>query len=154
MGKNCMTMFRKIPLYPKLISFGNNVWCASGVTFVTHDVIHKMLNNMTGKEDFSENIGCIDIRDNVFIGANTTILYNVSIGSNTIIAAGSVVNKSLKGGGVYAGVPARYICSIEDFMKKRKNAAQISVTYADDGLSDKTVKAAWKRFRENDEAKI
>ena len=92
-------------------------------------------------------------RVNVFIGANTTILYNVSIGSNTIIAAGSVVNKSLKGGGVYAGVPARYICSIEDFMKKRNNAAQITVSYSDDGLSDKTIKAAWKRFRENDEAK-
>lgn len=44
-GENCMTMFRKIPLYPKLISMGNNVWIASDVLFVPHDVIHKMLNN-------------------------------------------------------------------------------------------------------------
>lgn len=46
MGDNCMTMFRKIPLYPKLISFGNNVWIASNVSFVTHDVIHNVINNM------------------------------------------------------------------------------------------------------------
>ena len=45
MGNNCMTMFRKIPLYPKLISFGDNVWIASNVTFITHDVIHRMINN-------------------------------------------------------------------------------------------------------------
>ena len=29
-GDNCMAMFRKIPLYPKLISIGNNVWIGSG----------------------------------------------------------------------------------------------------------------------------
>lgn len=46
MGDNCMTMFCKIPLYPKLISFGNNVRIASGVSFVTHDVIHSVINNM------------------------------------------------------------------------------------------------------------
>lgn len=28
---NCMMMFQKIPLYPKLISFGDNVWVASDV---------------------------------------------------------------------------------------------------------------------------
>lgn len=49
-GDNCMTMFRKIPLYPKLISLGNNVWVASGVLFITHDVIHRMLNNRTEEE--------------------------------------------------------------------------------------------------------
>lgn len=47
-GDDCMTMFRKIPLYPKLISFGDNVWIASGVSFITHDVIHRMLNNIFG----------------------------------------------------------------------------------------------------------
>lgn len=33
MDDKCMVMFRKIPLYPKLISFGNNVWVASQVIF-------------------------------------------------------------------------------------------------------------------------
>ncbi len=46
MGDNCMIMDRKVPLYAKLISIGNNVQIASNVHFNTHDVTHLMLNNM------------------------------------------------------------------------------------------------------------
>lgn len=103
MGEKCMVMFRKIPLYPQLISMGNNIWIASNVSFITHDVIHAMLNNCVNNHEFQENIGCIEISDNVFIGANSTILYNVRIGQNTIIAAGSLINKDLPGNCVYGG---------------------------------------------------
>lgn len=34
MGNRVMITSRKIPLYSKLISIGNNVWIASGVEFV------------------------------------------------------------------------------------------------------------------------
>ena len=151
MGDNCMTMFRKIPLYPKLISFGNNVWIASGVSFVTHDVIHRMLNNCPhGGGKFNEHIGCIEIKDNVFVGSHTTILYDVLIGSNTIIAAGSLVNKSLPGNGVYAGRPAKYICSIEEFAK-RKRATDIDIIYGKGGLSEETIQNCWEHFRNMNE---
>ena len=149
-GNNCMTMFRKIPLYPKLISFGDNVWIASGVSFVTHDVIHRMLNNKSGGNEFQENIGCIDIRDNVFIGANVTILPNVLIGSDTIVAAGSVVNKSIRGG-VYAGVPAKYVCSLDEFIEKRKQYSQIEISRGTSGLSEETIGACWQRFNDREE---
>ena len=33
-----------LPLYPELVSFGNNVEVASGVRFVTHDAIHGVIN--------------------------------------------------------------------------------------------------------------
>lgn len=144
-GDNCMTMFRKIPLYPKLISLGNNVWIASDVLFVPHDVIHCMLNNKYNTAKYTENIGCIDIRDNVFIGSNSTILPNVTIGSDTIVAAGSLVNKSISGG-VYAGVPAKYVCSLEDFIEKRERYPQIEISRGKGGLSDKTVTDCWNRF--------
>lgn len=147
MGDNCMAMFRKIPLYPKLISFGNNVWIVSDVLFVPHDVIHRMLNNKLETDEFQENIGCIDIEDNVFVGSNTTILPNVTIGSDTIVAAGSLVNKSIRGG-VYAGVPAKYVCSIDAFIEKRKAEPQIEIKRGKGGLSEDTIVAAWKRFRE------
>lgn len=147
MGDNCMAMFRKIPLYPKLISFGNNVWIASDVLFVPHDVIHRMLNNKLETDEFQENIGCIDIEDNVFVGSNTTILPNMTIGSDTIVAAGSLVNKSIRGG-VYAGVPAKYVCSIDAFIEKRKAEPQIEIKRGKGGLSEETIVAAWKRFRE------
>ena len=146
-GDNCMTMFRKIPLYPKLISFGNNVWIASGVLFITHDVIHRMLNNVQSSNTFPEYLGCIDIKDNVFVGSNVTILPNVTIGPNTIVAAGTVVSKSIQNG-VYAGVPAKYICSIEEFAEKRKQLPSVEITRGKRGLSDETVAACWKRYNE------
>ena len=93
-----MVMFRKVPLYPQLISLGNNVRIASNVHFITHDVIHTMLNNMQSDYKFSEHVGCIAIQDNVFIGSNAAILSNVTIGANTIIGTGSLVNKSIPGG--------------------------------------------------------
>ena len=146
MGDGCMTMFRKIPLYPKLISFGDNVWIAANVLFITHDVIHRMLNTMEDTDYYREHVGCIDIRDNVFIGSNTTILPNVMIGSNTIVAAGSVVNKDLAGGGVYGGTPACYICSIDEYMEKRRRMPEFELTGGKGGLSHESIDIVWKRF--------
>lgn len=45
----------------------------------------------------------VRIQDNVFIGANTTILKGADIGENVIIGANSLVNKKLDDNGVYAG---------------------------------------------------
>ena len=98
-GDHCMVMFRKIPLYPELISMGDNVWIASNVLLVTHDGIHRVLNYLPEGNKFQEYMGCIEIKDNVFIGSNTTILPNVSIGSNVIIGAGSLINKTIPDGG-------------------------------------------------------
>lgn len=150
-GDNCMTMFRKIPLYPKLISFGNNVWIASEVLFVPHDVVHRMLNNkLGGVESFQEYLGCIEINDNVFVGSNSTILPNVTIGPDTVIAAGSLVNHSIPGNGVYGGIPCKYICSLDEFIEKRSRYPHIVISHGKGGLSEETVAAVWARFKEND----
>lgn len=149
-GKHCMFMPRKMPLYPKLISLGDNVWIASDVLLVPHDAIHHMLNYCMKGGEFQEKIGCIDIRDNVFIGSRKTLLPNVTIGSNTVIAAGSLVNKSIPGNGVYGGVPAKYICSLDDLIEKRRNMPLITICRGKGGLSDQTVESAWKRFREEE----
>ena len=148
-GNNCMVMFRKVPLYSELISLGDNVWIASNVSFVTHDVVHHMLNYRVGKREYSENIGCIDIRDNVFIGANSTILPNVLIDSNTIIGANSLVNKDIPGG-VYAGIPAKYICSFDEFMEKRKKSINVPIKRDKFGrLSAETIETCFKIINDN-----
>src|SRR4051812_6486435 len=46
------------------------------------------------------------IADNVWIGMNATILKGVTIGENSVVAAGSVVTKSVPGNTVVAGNPA------------------------------------------------
>lgn len=141
-----MFMFRKIPLYPEMISVGNNVHLAVNCSLLTHDVVHSMLNYKSEKQ-WSEYIGSIVIGDNVFVGGNTTILYDVTIPSNTIIGACSLVNRSLPSGGVYAGVPARYICSIEDFLKKREDY-NIKIVKKNECLSPETRELIWKRYDE------
>ena len=117
-GKNCNINKWKLPLYSNLIFLHDNVRIASNVGFVTHDGIHNILNNLPGKGDFVEKIGCIEIMDNVFVGSGTRILYDTKIGSNVIIGSASLVNKDIPDNSVYAGVPARFICTFDEYVKK------------------------------------
>ena len=55
----------------------------------------------------------IHIGKNVWIGANATILAGVTIGDDTVIAAGAVVTKDVPGNTVAGGVPAKVIKRIE-----------------------------------------
>lgn len=47
-GENSMISSRKIPMYPELISIGNNVRLAANVSLVSHGMIHAVLNNTGG----------------------------------------------------------------------------------------------------------
>ena len=127
MGEKVSYSPRKIPLYPNLIRIHNNVSLAAGVQFITHDISDNVINGYlksAGRDErVSEKIGCIEIMDNVFIGANTTILYDVRIGENCIIGAGSLVNKDIPAGSVAVGTPCRVIGKFEDFVEKRLNLA-------------------------------
>lgn len=51
----------------------------------------------------------IRIRENVWIGANATILKGVTIGVNSIVAAGAVVTEDIPDNCIYGGVPAKHI---------------------------------------------
>lgn len=71
---------------------------------------------------FSENIGCIEIGNNCFIGVNSIINSNVRIGDNVIVSAGSLVLNDIPSNSVVRGVPAKRICSVDqlyDIMKEK-----------------------------------
>lgn len=123
-GKNCMIMSYKLPLYSNLVYLHDNVRIASHVGFVTHDGIHNMLNRKYGGGKFVEKIGCIEVMNNVFIGSGTRILYNTRIGNNVIIGSSSLVNKDIPDNSVYAGVPARYICSFDEYVDKHRKYSE------------------------------
>ena len=124
-GENFFFQPRLLPSDPELIKFHNNVSVASNVTFINHDVAHKVLNNIDNNY-YEYNSGCIEVMDNVFIGSNSIILQNVRIGSNVIIAAGSIVTKDVPDNSIVAGVPARVIGKFSDYVEKRKQHHNLS----------------------------
>ena len=111
-----------LPSEPYLVSIGNNVAIAANVRFITHDVINAMINNRVGGENtikYPFHMDKIIIKDNVVIGADTTILYGVTIESNSIVAAGSVVVKDVPEGTIVPGCPAKVIGDIQSLIEKR-----------------------------------
>lgn len=123
-GENCLIQLRKLPLYSELIYLHNNICIGSNVLFVTHDATHIVLNEKFGPDKFIEEVGCIEIMDNVFIGSGTQILNNVRIGSNVIIGAGSIVTKDIPDNTVYSGNPAKYLCDFDDFVDLKSDSTQ------------------------------
>lgn len=61
----------------------------------------------------------ITFGDNVWIGTNVSVLPGVTIGNNTIIGVGSVVNKDIPDGVIAAGNPCKVIRKITDADKKK-----------------------------------
>lgn len=53
--------------------------------------------------------GIIILEDGCWLGANTFVSPNVTIGTDTVVSAGSVVTQSLQKNGIYRGNPAQLI---------------------------------------------
>ena len=97
--------------WPWLISVGDNVTLSSNVRLLAHDA-------STVKAGAHTKIGIVRIGNNVFIGADSIVLCNTRSGDNVIIGAGSVVTHDVPSNSVYAGNPAKYICSFDAYQKK------------------------------------
>ncbi len=89
------------------ISIGNNCMFANNLVIVDHD--HNIECIDRGSEYVMRSI---NIGNNVWVGANVTILKGVTIGDNAVIAAGAVVTSDVEAGFVYGGVPAKKIKKI------------------------------------------
>lgn len=102
-------------LYPWLIEIGDDCVISSNVRILAHDASTKKIMGYT-------KVGRISIGNRVFIGHGSTILCNTKIGDNVIIGANSLVNHDLESNGVYCGVPAKFLCSIDDYKEKNIHA--------------------------------
>jgi acetyltransferase-like isoleucine patch superfamily enzyme len=65
--------------------------------------------------------GKVTIGDWCYIGSNSLIMHGVSIGNNVLVAAGSVVTKSIPSNMVVAGNSAKIICTVEEYFNRNKD---------------------------------
>lgn len=107
-GKNCHGLAASTidVAHCWLIEIGDNVTFAPQVYLLAHDASTKRYLDYT-------KIAKIIIKDHAFIGARALIMPGVTIGENAIIAAGSVVTKSVPDGCVAGGNPAKIIAKTE-----------------------------------------
>lgn len=92
------------------VIIGDGALLAPGVVITT--VNHAFLPK--ARRDHLCTAKKIVIGNDVWIGANCTILPGVTIGSNVIIAAGAVVNRDVPDNCIFGGVPAKFIKPLEN----------------------------------------
>ena len=113
-GDNCLIATRHWSSEPYLISIGSNCQITAGVRFHTHgggNTIRRMYPDY-------DSFGKIIVEDWVYIGAGSQIMPGVTIGEGSLIAAGSIVTKSVPPGMVVGGNPAKVICSVDEYANR------------------------------------
>ena len=114
--------------YGKNVSVGENVFINSGCCFqdqggieignnvlIGQQVVIATLNHELSPKKRANLVPApVKIGNNVWIGAHATILAGVTIGDNSVVAAGAVVTKDVPSNVVVAGVPAKVIKNIEE----------------------------------------
>ena len=123
-----VSIYENVYIYsPENLSIGDNVsihpMCyidATGGIYIGNDVsIAHMVTVMSTTHLFDDatipikDQGCESkktvIKNNVWIGAKTTVLYGVKISQGSILGANSVVNKDVPEFSIAAGIPAKII---------------------------------------------
>ncbi|AQP96803.1 MULTISPECIES: acyltransferase [Bacillus] len=94
-------------MFPEKITVGKNSIIGYNTTILAHEyLIHEYRT------------GDVTIGDEVMIGANTTILPGVTIGSGAVVSAGTLVHKDVPAGAFVGGNPMQVIYTDEE-MKER-----------------------------------
>ncbi len=100
---------------PALVRIGNNVTLAD-CALQEHDGGIRILNTRFNKK--LDSVGAIDVLGNCFIRGGSIVMSRVTIGPDTIVAAGAVVTKDALPGVVVGGNPARIIYTTEELVQK------------------------------------
>lgn len=95
------------------IRIGNNVRISRDVQIETAG-----LDFLTGPPPYPHQSQPIVIEDGVWIGARAIILGGVHIGTNAVIAAGSVVTHDVPARTIVGGVPARTLKTLPHFRRE------------------------------------
>lgn len=97
------------------VTFGDHVFIAPNCLFTTAEHAIDAEQRNEGLEVALP----ITVGNNVWFGAGVTVLGGVTIGDNTVIAAGSVVTHDIPSGVIAAGVPCKVMREISEKDKER-----------------------------------
>lgn len=114
-GERTRILTRSLGSEPFLVSIGDDTLISSEVLFITHDGSTWVARQEHPKIN---RFGRIDIGSNCFIGARVILLPGTRIGDGSIVGAGSVVKGEIAPGVVVAGVPARVVCSVDEWVAR------------------------------------
>ena len=109
-GDNFTGNYNLTILDVKEVYIGDNVMIGPNTTITTvgHPITPK------GRRMHLAQASEIRIGNDVWLGANVTVLPGISIGNNVVVGAGAVVTKDIPDNSLAVGVPARVIREIEN----------------------------------------
>jgi maltose O-acetyltransferase len=104
------------------IELGDRCVISHGVKLLTHDFsLDRVSELKNGRSDYElVRRAAIKIGDYAFIGMGVIVLPGVSIGRGSVVGSGSVVTKDIPADSVFAGNPARFIGSTDEFLQKQE----------------------------------
>lgn len=117
-GKGCFINYNCTFLDVAPIKLGDGVWLGANVTLATPN--HPFLAEERLNADYPdgnhdlEYSGPITIKDHCWICSSVTVCGGVTIGENSIVAAGAVVTKDMPSNSLIAGVPAKVLRQIDE----------------------------------------
>lgn len=104
---------------PYMVKVGKDCLLSSNISFLTHDGGIKVLNSLKYFGDVAmDKVGAITVGDNCFIGNSAKIMPGVTIGDNVIVGTGAIVTKDVPSNCIVAGVPAKVICTLDEYYQK------------------------------------
>ena len=119
------------PGHASLITIGDNVTFAPNVHILAHDASTRRALGYTM-------LGKVEIGNDVFIGANSTVLLGVTIGDGSIIGANSLVSHDVPPNCVYAGNPAKMLMTTEEYYEKRRKQMEEYPVFGMEYYKDKS----------------
>lgn len=111
-GRHCRIAKASFGSEPYLVTLGDYVRITSGVHFLTHGGAWMLVYYRKTNAEF---FGKIRVGNYVYFGNDVTVLPGVEIGDGCIVAACSVVARSVPPGCIVAGNPARIVGYTDDW---------------------------------------